>query len=71
MPVTAVVELTVNLQGLVVEQIPPPLPKAMNLDPLLGVAVSITVVPAGYCMQLAPQEAPAGAAVTWPLPFPT
>ena len=61
---TAVVELMVKLQGLVVPQIPPPLPKAMNLDPLLGVAVSITVVPAGYCMQLAPQEVPDGVAVT-------
>jgi hypothetical protein len=68
MPVIVTGAVIANLQGLAIPQTPPP--KAMNWDPLLGVAVNVTVVPAGYCTQLLPQDWPEGTAVTCPLPFP-
>jgi hypothetical protein len=43
-----------------------------NCEPLAGVAVSVTLVPAGkeLVVQVEPQSMPAGVLVTVPAPFP-
>jgi hypothetical protein len=66
--VTVVGAVMLKLQGLL-EPHPPPL-KLVNVDPLLGTAITVTVVPGLYCMQLAPQAVPTGVMATLPLPFP-
>jgi hypothetical protein len=49
---------------------PPPL-QPLNVDPVAGVAVKVTVLPlANAAEQVAPQEMPVGALVTVPLPVP-
>src|SRR6266403_5304106 len=67
--VTDVAALIVTVQVPVPEQ-PPPL-QPVKLEPAAGVAVSVTAVPlANEEAQVAPQEMPAGALVTVPLPAP-
>ena len=66
--VTVVGAAMLKLHGLV-EPHPPPL-KLVNADPLLGTAITVTVVPGLYCMQFAPQAVPTGVMATLPLPFP-
>jgi len=49
---------------------PPPL-QPVNVDPAAGVAVKVTAVPlAKAAEQVAPQEMPAGALATVPVPAP-
>ena len=49
---------------------PPPL-QPVNMEPAVGVAANVTAVPlVNACEQVAPQEMPAGALVTLPLPAP-
>jgi hypothetical protein len=67
--VTDVAALIVTVQVPVPVQ-PPPL-QPVKLEPAAGVAVSVTAVPlANEEAQVAPQEMPAGALVTVPLPAP-
>jgi len=67
--VTAVAAATVTVHVPVPLQ-PPPLQPA-NVDPVDGVAVSVTVVPVAYgSLQSAPQLMPAGDDVTVPSPVP-
>src|SRR5438046_3403099 len=67
--VTVVAALTVTVQVPVPEQ-PPPL-QPLKMEPAAGAAVSVTEVPvANAAEQVAPQETPAGALVTVPLPAP-
>ncbi len=69
MAVTEVAALIVTVQVLLPEQ-PPPL-QPLKLEPAAGAAVSVTEVPlANAEEQVAPQETPAGALVTVPLPAP-
>jgi hypothetical protein len=67
--VTEVAALTVTVQVPVPVQ-PPPL-QPVNVEPAAGVAVKVTAVPLVNAVeQVAPQEMPAGALVTLPLPVP-
>jgi len=67
--VTVVAALTVTVQVPVPAQ-PPPL-QPLKVEPAAGAAVSVTEVPvANAAEQVAPQETPAGALVTVPLPAP-
>ena len=67
--VTDVAALTVTVQVPVPLQPPPLQPE--NVEPAVGVAVSVTDVPlANAAEQLAPQLMPVGALVTAPLPVP-
>jgi hypothetical protein len=67
--VTDLAALTVTVHVLVPPQ-PPPL-QPVNVAPAAGVAVRVTAVPVvKACEQVAPQEMPAGALVTLPLPAP-
>ena len=67
--VTDVAALIVTVQVPVPVQ-PPPL-QPVNVEPAAGVAVRVTAVPlAKAAEQVAPQEMPAGALVTVPLPAP-
>src|SRR5438094_7936356 len=66
---TVVAALTVTVQVPVPTQ-PPPLQPA-KVEPAAGAAVKVTAVPlANAAEQVAPQETPAGALVTVPLPAP-
>jgi len=66
---TVVAALTVTVQVPVPAQ-PPPL-QPLKVEPAAGAAVSVTEVPvANAAEQVAPQETPAGALVTVPLPAP-
>src|SRR5205085_7264023 len=58
----------VKLHGFAEPQLPPL--KLVNVDPLLGTAITVTAVPGLYCMQFAPQEDPTGVIATLPLPLP-
>jgi len=67
--VTVVAALTVTVQVPVPAQ-PPPL-QPLKMEPAAGAAVSVTELPvANAAEQVAPQETPAGALVTVPLPAP-
>jgi hypothetical protein len=67
--VTEVAALIVTVHVPVPAQ-PPPL-QPVNVDPAAGAAVRVTTVPlVKACEQVEPQEMPAGALVTVPLPFP-
>ena len=67
--VTAAAAFIVTVQGPVPVQ-PPPL-QPVNVDPAAGVAVRVTAVPlVNAAAHVAPQETPAGALVTVPLPAP-
>src|SRR5205814_8668488 len=67
--VTASAAFIVTMQGPVPVQ-PPPL-QPVNVDPAAGVAVRVTAVPlVNAAAHVAPQETPAGALVTVPLPAP-
>ena len=69
MAVTVVAALIVTVQVAVPEQ-PPPL-QPVKVEPATGAAVKVTEVPlANAAAQVAPQEMPAGALVTVPLPAP-
>ena len=64
-----VAALSVTVQVPVPEQLPPLQP--VNVDPAAGAAVKVTVVPPGNAAEhVAPQEMPAGALVTVPVPAP-
>jgi hypothetical protein len=63
--VTAIAALIVTVQVFVVLVQPT---HFVNVEPVLGVAVSVTMLPAAYVAQLAPQLAPAGFTVTVPMP---
>ena len=65
---TDVAALIVTVQGPVPVQ--PPL-QPVNVEPAAGVAVKVTAVPlANAAEQVAPQEMPAGAVETVPVPAP-
>jgi hypothetical protein len=67
--VTEVAALTLTVHVPVPEQ-PPPL-QPVNMEPAVGVAAKVTALPlVNACEQVAPQEMPAGALVTLPLPAP-
>jgi hypothetical protein len=67
--VTDVAALIVTVQGPVPVQPPPLQPE--NVEPAAGVAVKVTAVPlANAAEQVAPQEMPAGAVETVPVPAP-
>jgi hypothetical protein len=67
--VTDVAALTVTVQAPVPEQ-PPPL-QPVKVEPAAGAAVRVTTVPVVKEVEhVAPQEMPAGALVTVPLPAP-
>src|SRR6185503_8569787 len=67
--VTAVAALIVTVHVPVPVQPPPLQPE--NVDPVAGVAVKVMAVPlVNPVEQVAPQEMPAGALVTVPLPVP-
>jgi hypothetical protein len=67
--VTDVAALTVTVQTPVPAHPPPLQPE--NVEPAAGVAVKVTTVPLVNAVeQVAPQEMPAGALVTVPLPVP-
>jgi hypothetical protein len=63
--VTAMAAFSVTVHELVVLVQPT---HFVKVEPVLGVAVRVTVVPAGYVAQFAPQLAPAGFTVTVPVP---
>jgi len=65
--VTAWVELTATVQLPVPEQAPD---HPANVEPVFGVAVSVTAVPAAKLRQPEPHEVPAGEELTEPLPVP-
>jgi hypothetical protein len=65
--VTAWLELIVTVQLAVPEQAPD---HPANAEPVLGVAVSMTTVPAAKLRQPDPHEVPGGDALTVPLPVP-
>ena len=67
--VTVAAAFIVAVQGPVPVQ-PPPL-QPVKVEPAAGVAVKVTAVPLGNAAaHVAPQEIPAGALVTVPLPAP-
>ena len=67
--VTLVAALNVTTQAPVPEQ-PPPL-HPVNVEPVAGVAVKVTLLPLGKVVEhAAPQLMPAGELVTVPLPVP-
>src|SRR5712664_3307027 len=67
--VTEVAALIVTVQVPVPVQLPPLQP--LKVEPAAGAAVRVTAVPlANEAAQVAPQETPAGALVTMPLPAP-
>ena len=69
MAVTACAAFTVTVQVAVPVQ-PPPL-QPLKVEPAAGAAVSVTAVPlANAAEQVVPQETPAGALVTLPVPAP-
>jgi hypothetical protein len=65
--VTAWLEFIVTVQLPVPEQAPD---HPANVEPVFGVAVSVTAVPAAKLRQPEPHEVPAGKALTVPLPVP-
>ena len=66
--VTARAELIVTVQAPVPVQLPL---QPVKVEPATGAAVKVTMVPvANAAEQLAPQEMPAGALVTVPVPTP-
>ena len=64
---TAWLEFIVTVQLPVPEQAPD---HPANVEPVFGVAVSVTVVPAPKLRQPDPHEVPAGEEATVPLPVP-
>jgi hypothetical protein len=72
-PGTLNVAVTVRLEFMVTVQVPVPEhapDQAANVEPELGVAVSVTTVPAAKLRQPEPHEVPAGEELTVPLPVP-
>jgi hypothetical protein len=67
--VTVVAALRVTVQEPVPEQLPPDQPE--KVEPAAGVAVRVTTVPlVNEATHVEPQEIPAGALVTVPVPAP-